>query len=393
MTVARCHALIAGGGIGGLSAALSLARSGCEVHLLEQAPAFAEIGAGLQVGPNATRMLDRLGVLEQVLAAAVFPEHAVMLNAVTGQRLTTLDLGAGFQERYGYPYIVLHRSDLLSILLEACLAMPSIMLENNKTVATAWSSAREAGVRCTDGSVYQTELLIGADGLNSTVRRLIDDEPPRNSGYVAYRGTLPMAEVKSEVADDDVVLWIGPGLHLMQYPIRRHALYNQVAVFRSDRSAGGEQAYGSAAELRERFSRTCAEVRRHVSRISTDRNWPILDRDPLDTWIAGRTALLGDAAHPMLQYLGQGACQALEDSHVLGCELTRHHGDIDTALAAYERRRLRRASRCQLAARPWGETWHTDDTAMVALRDRLLRTRRPDDYSELDWLYLEEVAS
>ncbi len=393
MTVATCHALVAGGGIGGLSAALSLARSGCEVHLLEQAAAFAEIGAGLQVGPNATRMLERLGVVEQVLAAAVFPEHAVMRNAVTGQRLTTLDLGTAFQERYGFPYIVLHRSDLLSILLEACLAMPSILLENNKTVVTAWSSAREAGVRCADGSAYQTELLIGADGLNSTVRRLIDDEPPRNSTYVAYRGTLPMTEVKSEVADDDIVLWIGPGLHLMQYPIRRHELYNQVAVFRSERSTGSEEASRSAAEFHERFSLTCAEVRRHVSRIPTDRSWAILDRDPLDTWIAGRTVLLGDAAHPMLQYLGQGACQALEDSHVLGCELSRHPGDIDTALAAYQRRRLGRASRCQLAARPWGETWHTDDIATVALRDRLLRARQPDDYSELDWLYLEEAAS
>ena len=147
---------------------------------------------------------------------------------------------------------------------------------------------------------------------------------------------------------------IGAGLHLMQYPIRRHELYNQVAVFRSDRSTGSGEASRSAAEFHERFSRTCAKVRRHVSRIPTDRSWAILDRDPLDTWIAGRTVLLGDAAHPMLQYLGQGACQALEDSHVLGCELTRHPGDIDTALAAYQRRRLGRASRCQLAARPRG---------------------------------------
>jgi len=382
--------LIAGGGIGGLAAALAIAQRGREVHLLEQAPQFAEIGAGLQVGPNATRVLDRLKLLDRALELAVLPEHGVMLDAITAEQLTVLDLGAAFRARYGYPYIVLHRSDLLGILLDACRELPNITLENHKTVAEVWSTAESAGVRCADGSEYHCELLIGADGLNSRVRTLIDDSEPRNSGYVAYRGTLPMSEVKAEVSADDVVLWIGPGLHLIQYPIRHHELYNQVAVFRSDQFLHGEHPYDAAKELSARFSVTCDEVRRHVSRIQTDRNWPIYDRDPLPNWIAGRATLLGDAAHPMLQYLGQGACQALEDAYELGRQLARNPRDIPAALACFQERRISRATRCQLSARPWGETWHAADAAMVGLRNRVLRQRRADDYSELDWLYLDQ---
>ncbi len=254
--------LIVGGGIGGLAAALAIAQSGREVTLLERAPQFAEIGAGLQLGPNATRVLDRLKLLDRALELAVLPEHGVMLDAITGEKLTVLDLGAAFRARYGYPYVVLHRSDLLAILLDACRGQPNIALENNKAVASVWSTAQSAGLQCADGSEYRCELLIGADGLHSRVRTLIDDSAPQNSGYVAYRGTLPMSEVKAEVSADDVVLWIGPGLHLMQYPIRRREVYNQVAVFRSDQFLRDEDPYGSVEELRARFSVTCDEVRR-----------------------------------------------------------------------------------------------------------------------------------
>lgn len=381
--------LVVGGGIGGLATALAIAHTGRDVHLIEQAPEFTEIGAGLQVGPNATRMLDRLKVLDQVLELAVMPARGVMLDAVTGDQLTVLDLGPSFRERYGYPYMVVHRSDLLTILLQACREHPSITLENNKAVAEVWSEGDRAGVKCLDGSLYESELLLGADGLNSRVRTLIDDSAPRNSGYVAYRGTLPMSDMKSEVSDNDVVLWVGPGMHLIQYPIRRHELYNQVAVIRSDRFHRGEDVYGTPDELVDRFSIACADVQRSIARISTDRSWPILDRDPLHTWVHGRAALLGDAAHPMLQYLGQGACQALEDAHTLAQEVTANRDDLPAALASYQDRRIQRTTRCQLSARPWGDVWHTGDPAMLALRNRVLRSRSPNDYSELDWLYLD----
>lgn len=379
--------VIVGGGIGGLSAALALGRSGREVLLLEQAGEFAEIGAGLQVGPNATRMLDRLGVLDEVLAAAVLPHHGVMRHAVTGDELTVLDLGPSFVDRYGYPYVVVHRHDLLSILVDACRREPSIALQTDTAVTEAWSDATSAGVRCADGTEYQTELLVGADGLHSVVRTLMSADAPVPSGFVAYRGTLPMGEVRTEVAANDVVLWVGPGLHLIQYPVRRGEIYNQVAVFRSPSFERGEPVCGTVDELVSRFGETCAEVQQHVGRINRDRSWPIFDRDPLPNWVHGRAVLLGDAAHPMLQYLGQGACQALEDAITLAEELAERDHDVDKALAAYQERRVPRASQCQLRARMWGQVWHTGDPVTLGLRDRVMRGRRPDDYSELDWLY------
>lgn len=393
MTPTRVPTLVVGGGIGGLSAALAMARAGREVHLLEQAAEFVEIGAGLQVGPNATRALDRLGLLDGVLSTSVLPRHAVMLDATTAEPLTTLDLGPSFRERYGYPYVVMHRSDLLAVLVEACRAEPLVHLETDRRVDEVWTGPESAGVRCADGTEYHADLLVGADGLHSRVRTLISDDEPVCSGFVAFRGTVPMDEVRADVAADDVILWVGPGLHLIQYPVRRGEVYNQVAVFRSDRLVRGEAPFGTPDEFADRFSRTCAQVQGHAARISQDRNWPIFDREPLANWANGRAVLLGDAAHPMLQYLGQGACQALEDSLALATELERHPAEVDKALVAYQERRVPRAGRCQRSARPWGEVWHTEDPAMLGLRARAMRSRRSDDYRELDWLYAEEFAS
>ncbi|MFF4597320.1 FAD-dependent monooxygenase [Amycolatopsis sp. NPDC001319] len=392
MGTAPLPTLIVGGGIGGLAAALSVARAGREVHLLERAAEFTEIGAGLQFGPNAIRMLDRLGLLTELLDVAVLPRHGVMRHAITADPLTTLDLGSAFRERYGYPYVVVHRSDLLSILVEACRAEPLVRLENNRVVAEAWADEDSAGVRCEDGATYRAELLVGADGLHSVVRKLISVDQPVPSGFVAYRGALPMSEVRTEVSNDDVVLWVGPGLHLIQYPVRRGELYNQVAVFRSDSFGRGAEPVGPVEELFGRFSEACEEVQRHVSRIETGRCWPIYDRDPLPTWVHGRAVLLGDAAHPMLQYLGQGACQALEDALALG-EAVRGSGtDIGKAVKSYDAVRVPRAGLCQTRARLWGQVWHTGDPVTLGLRDRYMRSRRPDDYSELDWLYAAESA-
>ncbi|GAA1276729.1 salicylate hydroxylase [Planotetraspora silvatica] len=389
MTTTHVPVLIVGGGIGGLATALAVARSGRAVHLLEQASEFTEIGAGLQIGPNATRVLDRLGLLDQLLEVSVLPRNGVMLDAVTGEPLTVLDLGQGFRDRYGYPYVVVHRSDLLGMLVAACRAERLVHLENDRQVVEVWSDPDSAGVRCADGSTYTTDLLIGADGLRSKVRTLISNDEPVYSGFSACRGTVPMSEVRTDVAENDVVLWVGPGMHLIQYPVRRGEVYNQVAVFRNENPAD----FGE--EMRERFSKACAPVQGHAARIARDRNWPIYDRDPLPTWISGRAVLLGDAAHPMLQYLGQGACQALEDALALGQELARHDEDVDKALVAYQDRRLPKATRCQLSARPWGEVWHSDNAAMLGLRSRVMRSRSADDYTELDWLYAaeEELAS
>ncbi|WP_405953526.1 FAD-dependent monooxygenase [Streptomyces phaeochromogenes] len=388
----RVPLLIVGGGIGGMAAALAAARAGQQVRLLERAPAFTEIGAGLQVGPNAIRVLAGLGLYPQIEKVAVFPERGVFMDAVTGRHLTALDLGSGFRERYGAPYVVMHRSDLLDILLQACRDSDLVTLENGKEVTEVSDPASGAvHVNCADGSAYETEFLIGADGLNSAVRPLVVQDELVCSGYAAYRGTIPVGDAAEHIDGSSVVLWIGPGLHMIQYPIRRGELRNTVAVFRSDAFARGEDDWGGPDELDARFAGTCNQVRRGVQLVDRSRHWKTYDRDPADRFTAGRVALLGDAAHPMLQYLGQGACQALEDAEALGRLLGRHCGDYGRVLAAYEQERVPRATGVQRTARSWGEIWHTDGIGK-SLRDHIFTGRAVDDYTHTDWLYLPSVV-
>jgi 3-hydroxybenzoate 6-monooxygenase len=392
-------ALVVGGGIGGLATALSLARHGQHVHLVERAAEFIEIGAGLQFGPNASRALDALGVLEDILPLAVAPAQAVMMDALTGRPLTALDLGPAFARRYGYPYLVLHRHDLLEKLVEHCRHHPLITLENRRTVTDVDLRGDHASVTCDDGAGYETSALIAADGLHSTLRRYVFDDDAVCSGYVAYRGTITPEQASQAVDRTSVVLWIGPGMHLMQYPVRRGELYNQVAVFRSRRYHEGHTkpgAWGGPEELDAAFTDACQPVRDAVARIGRTQNWAMYDRAPAPTWTSGPLVLTGDAAHPMLQYLGQGACQALEDAVELGHRfwLHTHDNGVDISLAyqEFEQARRSRTARCQISARPWGELWHTDDPVMLALRNRLFAQRSADDYGELDWLYAPAAA-
>lgn len=393
--VVEAPLLIVGGGIGGLATALAGARAGRPVHLIEQAPEFAEIGAGLQIGANATRVMDRLGVLDAVEAVAVHPQRAVMRDAVTGEKLTGLALGATYRARYGTPYLVMHRSDLLQILLDACTAEPLITLENNRTVVDIVPGADEVEVTCADGQVYRAEVLIGADGLRSRVRRLFVDDEPVCSGYVAYRGTMPIEDVATDVDANDIVLWVGPGVHLMQYPVRAGALYNQVAVFHSPSFAAEvpDAEWGTPEELDTAYAGTVDPVRISAASVSRARHWPLYDREPLEHYVQGRVALIGDAAHPMLQVLGQGACQALEDAVCLADLLAENVEDPDKALVAYEQARLPRATTCQRLARPWAEMWHLTDPVAIALRNRVFRDRADDDYRDVDWLYAATAAT
>ncbi|MGW1818531.1 FAD-dependent oxidoreductase [Streptomyces sp. NPDC002125] len=392
MSTAEESLLVIGGGIGGLATALAAARSGRTVRVLEKAPAFTEIGAGLQMAPNATRLLDRLGVLDKVIAAGVLPEHLVFRNAVTGAELTRVRLDSEeFRRRMGGPYVVVHRSDLLDILLEAAREA-GVELVNNACAQEIEELPSSVRVVCQDGTVHTGSAVVACDGLHSRTRALFADDEPVQSGYVAYRGTLPIEEVEGGESLRDVVVWMGPGLHLVQYPLRSGRLYNQVAVFRSPGFATGEEGWGGPHELDGVFTAACEQVRRALPGLGRERWWPMADRAPIGTWTKGRLALLGDAAHPMLQYLAQGACQALEDAVTLADALDEQApagaapADWAAALETYAGRRTERTARVQSTARVWGEMWHVDGVAAI-LRDEVFRKRAPEDLSPAEWLW------
>jgi 2-polyprenyl-6-methoxyphenol hydroxylase-like FAD-dependent oxidoreductase len=378
--------LIVGGGIGGLATALALARRGREVHVLEKAAQFGEIGAGLQLAPNASHALAQLGILDLLAPYAVRPRRIVWRDARSGNLVTELDLGARFQERYGYPYLVMHRGDLLDVLLAACRAEGRIVLESGRTVIDV--DERDAGVRIytADGAAFDGVACVAADGLWSKLRALVHaDGDPIPARYVAYRGTFPVAALWDGAGLEDVTLWTGHGLHLVQYPIRGGELFNQVAVFRSDRFRADSDDWGTPDELDARFAGGCAPVLAGIERIGRERRWTMYDREPIGCWTRGRLALLGDAAHPMLQYLAQGACQALEDAVVLAHALDAAE-DEPSGFLAYQQQRYLRTARVQYSARLFGEIWHVNEVG-ATLRDAMLARRAPDDFTHLEWLY------
>jgi 3-hydroxybenzoate 6-monooxygenase len=248
-------------------------------------------------------------------------------------------------------------------------------------------------VTCADGSHHTGVLAVAADGLRSGVRGRLSDDKPIDSGYVAYRGTIPMDEVTGPISLSEVVVWFGPGLHLVQYPLRSGRLLNQVAVFRSPGFAAGDPDWGNPDELDAAFSVTCEPVRMALPSLWRNNRWPMYDREPLDNWLTGRTVLLGDAAHPMLQYLAQGACQAIEDGVSLADSLDRHLTDaapdavsVDKALHAYQDERIPRTSHIQRTARVWGDMWHIDGVGAL-LRNEVFTGRAVDDYRHVDPIY------
>jgi len=390
-TPAETEVVVIGGGIGGLSNALALARTGHRVRVLERAPEFAEVGAGLQMAPNATRILREWGLLDEVIERGVQPRRLVFKDAVDGTELTHLDLGDGFQDRYGAPYVVIHRSDLLQILVAACRRagvelVPSCAVEDVEV-------GEDTAAALVDGARHRGQAVLAADGLRSVVRRRFSDDEPIFSGYVAYRGAFPTSEVADNLDADslrDVVVHFGPGRHLVQYPLRRGEIFNTVAVFESPGYHRGQSDWGGPEELDEVFADSCDDVQRGLASLWRDRRWPMYDRLPIDNWVDRRLALTGDAAHPMLQYLAQGACQAIEDAHCLAARVAKHavreHVDWSQALLDYRDARVDRTAQVQTNARAWGDVWHVDGLAR-GLRNALFTDRAPDDYKHVDWLY------
>ncbi|WP_306317157.1 MULTISPECIES: FAD-dependent monooxygenase [unclassified Streptomyces] len=386
--------IVVGGGIGGLGAAYSLTRKGLAVRLLESAPAFGEVGAGIQLAPNCTRILDDYGLLDEAKSLGVVPDAMVMRDAVDGDELTRLDL-RDLERRYGYPYLVIHRSDLHGLLLRACERAGVELI--NKAQVTSYENTyenTEGGARVTlaDGGTHEAALVIAADGLHSAARRQFIDDEPVSSAYVAYRGTVPAEQPRVRSVDlGEVVVHIGPGCHFVHYGLRGGELLNQVAVFESPKALAGAEDWGTPDELDAAFADTCEFVRDGLPFMWRDKWWRMFDRDPVMNWVHGRIALLGDSAHPPLQYIAQGAIMAIEDGWVLGEHVGRHRagdGTVDwtAALTAYEAVRPEHCRRVLTTSRKWGELWHLDG-ADRERRNVLLRARDTYDYSFTDWLY------
>ncbi|MBM85490.1 MAG: salicylate hydroxylase [Rhodospirillaceae bacterium] len=381
--------LIAGGGIGGMATALALAQKGYPVRLFEQANAFSEIGAGIQLGPNVFKMFKVLGLTDAIKDCAVFPDALVMRDGLTGEEVTRIPVNtAEFQDRFANPYGVIYRPDLHTVLIDAVQNFPEIELLLNQTVTSFQETAGGVTITCDDDTNYLGRGLIGADGLWSTIREnIVGDGPPRVSGHIAYRAVLPLLEVPEHLRWNAVVLWAGPKTHLVQYPLHRGEIMNLVAVFHSDRYEEGWNVFGDPGELAQRFSGQHPDVIALLDRIESWRMWVLCDREPVKSWSKGRIGLLGDAAHPMLQYLAQGACMAIEDAVCLAHRLECRHGDLKPALQDYQADRYLRTARVQITARFYGDVYHASGPT-AELRDIALKGRTPTQaYDGMSWLY------
>jgi len=379
--------LIAGGGIGGLAAALALAQKGRRVRVLEKAAEFGEIGYGIQMGPNVARMLERLGVLKSLEPASFFPEALIFADALTNEEISRISLGKAFVARYKFRYFVIHRRDLLGGLLDACKRREEIVLLPSHGLKTFGKKKDTILVTCDNGAEFEGAALIGADGLWSPTRQaVVGDGAPRMAGHYVYRGVVPTEQVVDKGRIDTMTIWGGPDLHMVQYRLQGGAVMNNVATICSRRIRRGEPDPGAPDELEEIFARTHPGVRNNLRYVSRERNWVLHDRDPATHWTNGRVTLLGDAAHPTLQYLAQGAQMAIEDGVVLAEKVAAAGEDYNRAFMAYQRERMNRTARVVLSSRFFGEYIHVDGGARE-LRNELARGRDPDNPWEVDWLY------
>jgi 3-hydroxybenzoate 6-monooxygenase len=337
------------------------------------------------------RMFERLGLIEPISALAVFPKNLIMFDSITGEEVTRISLGDAFRKKFHYPYALIHRADLHNALLEQCRKSNLIKLDAGQKIVDLDEANGGINAKTANGKAYRGAALIGADGLWSTVREfVVGDGKPKPAGHITYRAVLPTSEVPEQYRWWNMGFWAGEKVHFVLYPLRTGELYNLVAVFHSNRYEEGWDSYGDPAELHERFAQTCAPVRALLNKIESWRMWVLCDRPPVKDWSKGRITLLGDAAHPMLQYLAQGACMAVEDAVCLAAKAVEMDGDYAAAFRAYQQARYLRTGRVQIMARVYGEFYHAGGVAKE-LRNIMLGSRTPDDaMAGMEWLYGEQ---
>ncbi|MEI8303012.1 MAG: 3-hydroxybenzoate 6-monooxygenase [Burkholderiales bacterium] len=385
--------LVAGGGIGGLAAALALVRRGYRVRVFEQAPEIGEIGAGIQLGPNAFHAFDALGVGERARARAVFTDFMVMHDAVDGSQVGRILTDEAFRERFGNPYAVIHRVDVHTALLEGAVATGRVDFQTSTRIERIEQDEHGVTVIDQHGRRSRGQALIGADGVKSVVRAQYVNDPARVTGHVVYRAVVDKAEFPEALRWNAASLWAGPKCHLVHYPLRGGDQYNVVVTFHSRRQEEWGVTDGSKEEVQSYFQGIVPVARQLIDLPKSWRRWATADRDPIDTWCFGRAALLGDAAHPTTQYMAQGACMALEDAVTLGEALRLHAGDWGAAFDLYQRSRVARTARIVLSAREMGRLYHAEGVERL-VRNELWKGRSQARFQDaLEWLYGWNVSN
>jgi 2-polyprenyl-6-methoxyphenol hydroxylase-like FAD-dependent oxidoreductase len=381
--------LIAGGGIGGLATALGLAQKGIRSILLEKSAALGEIGAGIQLGPNAFHAFDYLGVGEAARAMAVYIDQLRLMDALTAEEITHVDLREVFRARFKNPYAVVHRGDLHGVLLKACQASDRIELRTSSEVRGYDQDGGSVTARLASGERITGALLVGADGLWSNIRKqVVGDGPPRVSGHTTYRSVIPTDEMPDDLRWNAATLWAGPKCHIVHYPLSGWKLFNLVVTYHNDAPEPVAGQPVSDAEVMQGFHHVHERAQNIIRHGRNWKLWVLCDRDPVEQWIDGRVALLGDAAHPMMQYFAQGACMALEDAVCLSHLLNAYPGDHAGALEQYRRQRVLRTARVQLQSRAIGEHIYHPAGAHAAVRNAIMSAKTSEDYfDDLAWLY------
>lgn len=379
--------LVAGGGIGGLAAALALVRRGFKVKVLEQSPQIGEIGAGIQLGPNAFTAFDVLGVGDKARSRAVYTDYMVMTDAIDETEVGRIPTGEAFRKRFGNPYAVIHRADVHLSLLEGVLESGMVELVTNTRVEHVGQDGQQVAVIDQQGTVHHGQALVAADGVKSVVRKQFVNDGHRVTGHVVYRAVVDKDDFPDNLKWNAASVWVGPNCHLVHYPLRGGEQYNVVVTFHSRQQEEWGVTEGSVEEVRSYFDGICLKARQLIDLPKSWKRWATADREPIGQWTFGRVTLLGDAAHPMTQYMAQGACMALEDGVTLGEALRVCGDDIPKAFDLYQRSRVARTARVVLSAREMGRIYHARGVERL-VRNDLWRGRSPERfYDAMEWLY------
>jgi len=379
--------LVAGGGIGGFAAALALVRQGFSVTVLEQSAQLGEVGAGMQLGPNAFHAFDALGVGEQARSHAVYTDHMVMTDALDAKEIGRIPTGEAFRQRFGNPYAVIHRTDVHQVLHQAAMLTGQVQCLTDTRVEHVTQDTQSVTVRDHHGRHHVGLALVAADGVKSAVRAQFVNDPARVTGHVVYRAVVDKQDFPVDLQWNAASIWVGPDCHLVHYPLRGGEQYNVVVTFHSRQTESWGVTEGSAQEVNSYFNGICAQARQLIELPKSWKRWATADREPIAQWRFGRVTLLGDAAHPTTQYMAQGACMAIEDAVTLGEALRVHPASFEQAFDLYQQSRVARTARIVLSSREMGRIYHAKGVERL-VRNDLWRGRSPERfYDALEWLY------